>query len=300
MKRTLFLLILFCSSFQTFGQLPFSFPNNPTIEATWLQRRYTPADPADPQQTITEYYYFYNNYGVDTINGVAYNKLYVHASDLIAHYRVDGSKVYYRTDYANTTFSNDEHGAYIQGGGEYLLYDFGLAVGDTFEVVDYGDIVVSSIDSILIDSIYCRTLHFEGSSSPSFPWYQPLEYYWIEGIGSSTGFYPVFDYFEDQLYFQCFWDSYLTYFTNGYDCFDSAELEEETIEYSVYPNPVSDVLVIRSELPQNADGFITDLSGKVVLSFKLSASQTPLNVSHLKSGIYLLNVNGETHRIIKN
>jgi hypothetical protein len=297
MKHLLFTIFLLSISTTTFGQLQFPFPNDPTLEATWYQRRYIPADPADPQQTITEYIYSYNNFGVDTIDGIEYNRLYQDWQGPIGHYRVDGSKVYYRSDHASM-YSNDEHGLLTwQGGGaEYLMYDFGLSVGDTFEVVTYGNIILTSIDSILVDGIYLKTFHFDVNQ---IPWYQPLEYYWIEGIGSSTGFYPVFDYFEDQLYFHCFWDINLTYFTNGYDCFDTADVEEEEIEYSIYPNPVLDILSIEKKHPDNVSGSITNLSGQVVLRFELSESQVSLNVENLKSGIYLLHVNEETRRIVK-
>lgn len=240
--------------------------------------------------------YSYTNFGIDTIEGIQYNRLYQDWNGPIGHYRLDGSKVYYRSDHA-TMYSPDEHGlTTFQGGGEYLMYDFGLSVGDTFEVISYGEIIVTSIDSILIDSVYRKTIHFD---EVQIPWYQPLEYYWIEGIGSSTGFYPVFDYFEDQLYFHCFWDAHLTYFTNGYDCFDTADIQEKTVEYLIYPNPSSDVISIKTDHFNLGSGTITDIQGQIVLDFELSKAENLLRITHLESGIYFINLPNYTLRILK-
>ncbi len=294
----LLLAINLCSTNTSFSQIDSPFPNDPSLEATWVQRRYIPADPADPWQTVTEYIYSYNNFGIDTIEGIEYNRLYQDWNGPIAHYRIDGSKVYYRSDNA-AFYSYDEHGLSTwQGGGEYLMYDFDLSVGDTFEVITYGDIIVTSIDSILIDSIYCKTIHFDENQ---IPWYQPLEYYWIEGIGSSTGFYPVFDYFEDQLNFHCFWDSHLTYFTNGYGCFDSADIEEapDLNQYTIYPNPTSKIITIKTDKPNPCFGKITNLQGQTVLNFELSQTETTLNIADLEQGIYFINLMNHSFHMIK-
>lgn len=77
---------------------------------------------------------------------------------------------------------------------EFLLYDFDLAIGDTFNLTPYNFKVLQSIDSILIEGAYYRKFNFESN------------YYWIEGIGSSIGFFPYFDFFEKQLHFNCFYD----------------------------------------------------------------------------------------------
>ncbi|MCJ8289073.1 MAG: T9SS type A sorting domain-containing protein [Crocinitomicaceae bacterium] len=293
MQRLLFILMLFSVS-NLFGQFQIPFPNDPTNEAVWTQRRYTPPDPATPQFPQADYFYTYNNFGIDTIEGIQYNRLYQDWAGPIGHYRIDSLKVYYRSDYA-AVYSPDQHGAYIPGGGEYLLYDFGLSVGDTFQIVPNGEIVLNEIDSILIDGFYYRTFHF----NEPYPWYQPLEYYWIEGIGSSTGFYPVFDYFEDQLYFKCFWNNGLIYYTNGIDCFDeSLGIEEEKIGYSIFPNPVTNVLNIETQTAEEINGQLTNLSGQVVLTFKLSGSESLIHVDHLKKGIYFLKLNREIIKIL--
>ncbi len=58
---------------------------------------------------------------------------------------------------------------------------------------------------------------------------------------------------------------------------------------TIYPNPVSDVLNIRSEglLSENLKGIISDLSGRIVMRFSNTES---LNVTGLDRGVYLLKV----------
>lgn len=60
----------------------------------------------------------------------------------------------------------------------------------------------------------------------------------------------------------------------------------------LYPNPASDV--VRISNVDNADVKIIDVMGKTVLNLKNVTSQTDINVSALKTGVYLFSVNNET------
>lgn len=68
------------------------------------------------------------------------------------------------------------------GEEEVLLYDFSKSVGDTVFVGPDGTgpdgayLIISNIDSVLIDGNYRKTIHFANYES-----------YWIEGIGSTRG-----------------------------------------------------------------------------------------------------------------
>ncbi len=73
--------------------------------------------------------------------------------------------------------------------------------------------------------------------------------------------------------------------------------------YAFYPNPMLDVLSIKSSSFENARVVIYDLSGKEVFTTMLHQEVTTIDVSFLQKGIYFLSmINSETtvtHKIIK-
>ena len=73
-------------------------------------------------------------------------------------------------------------------------------------------------------------------------------------------------------------------------------LNQETIQ--LYPNPVQgDVLFL--ELPEPMSYRLMDVLGKEIQQGKWAAGQQRLDVSQLPKGIYLLQLPGQTHRIIR-
>ena len=292
------LLVVFFLSIASnlFGQLQLPFPDDANIEATWKQHRYKPPDPADPYIVIADYYYSYYNQGTDSIEGELYHRLFSDQNAWeIAHYRVDSLKVYYRSDYALEATSYDQHGFDIPGGGEYVLYDYGLAVGDTFYFPLWGaHMVLNHFDSVQVDGLYYKTFHFDYNNN----FYFPLEYYWIEGIGSSIGFYPYFDYFEDQLYFHCFFENNIEYYANGIDC-NAAEIDlKEEPEFSIYPNPAINVINIETVEGEPFDGELSNLSGQVVMKFSSIGNHYSMDVESLKQGIYFIKLNNSSYKIV--
>ena len=79
----------------------------------------------------------------------------------------------------------------------------------------------------------------------------------------------------------------------------SGLIEPENTVKQLYPNPVSDWL----NLPCNGENLqvdIYDLKGTRLFSeMLLGENACQLNVSFLKTGVYVVSVNGETYRIIK-
>ena len=74
---------------------------------------------------------------------------------------------------------------------EFLLYDFGLQLGDSLKGycanMNIGlNPIVSSIDSILIDNSWRRKINFKNQSDN-----EEGCLYFIEGIGSSLGFMAI-------------------------------------------------------------------------------------------------------------
>ena len=76
---------------------------------------------------------------------------------------------------------------------------------------------------------------------------------------------------------------------------------ENDMSYSVFPNPMSDILNITSR--EYATAFIYDLSGKEILKIDIQQGITSMDVSELQRGIYFLSITNlntiSTQKIIK-
>jgi len=72
-------------------------------------------------------------------------------------------------------------------------------------------------------------------------------------------------------------------------------------ELSIYPNPANEKLTI--SLPENSsktEGILYDNAGKELQRFLLKSGENTLNINHLESGIYFLEMNGKSTKFIKN
>jgi hypothetical protein len=63
------------------------------------------------------------------------------------------------------------------------------------------------------------------------------------------------------------------------------------ISFSIYPNPVSNNLIVDG-LKNNAPFFITDLNSKKAIEGNLNSNTNSIDVSNLQNGTYFINVNG--------
>ncbi|MDG1262706.1 MAG: T9SS type A sorting domain-containing protein [Flavobacteriales bacterium] len=247
-----------------------------------------------------------NNYHVmegDTvINDLIYSKLRTGVSTELATYegavRSEGDKWYTVMNETDT---------------EHVLYDFGLAVADTFwvdnpymyEPVPY--LVVMSIDEITL---------LDGSVRTRWNLEHPLwsAVSWVEGVGCSQGFTNVSGCFQ----IDCGWSqlicfheeetlmyeevpSQLSYF-NGSElielaysnCSISVGLEElELLPIAVYPNPSRGAFTL--ELPQltgNVSWCVLTTDGRKVQEGVISpgSSAHQLMLTDLADGVYILQV----------
>lgn len=291
MKATATTIFLLSCLF-TFGQLDIPFADS---NAWWTQTRYTPSDPGGPGGNPVQYVYSYINFGTtDSIAGMEYYELYttIDFDFPTGHYRIDSNKVYYREDYATTWNTQDQHGVYTSG--EYLLYDFDLQIGDTFDLTLNEQVILTSIDSIQIGSNYYRKFNFDTYTYQA----PPIEYYWIEGVGSSVGFYPYFNNFEDFLIFECFSEDSIAYIPAGSIC-GFVGLEEEPIGYKLYPNPTNDFITIEAATSSPLKGLVINVYGKEVMRFEISEKSNSIDLRSLNAGIYFIRINEETIKLLK-
>ena len=68
-------------------------------------------------------------------------------------------------------------------------------------------------------------------------------------------------------------------------------------EALVFPNPTEDILNIKTQAFENVMYSLYDAQGKLVIQNKLSAEQTPIQVSHLAAGSYSLILNNKTQKL---
>ena len=68
-------------------------------------------------------------------------------------------------------------------------------------------------------------------------------------------------------------------------------------EATIFPNPTSEVLNIRTSTFENVTYTLYDAQGKLVLQNVLSAEQTPIQVGQLAPGSYSLILNNQTQNL---
>ena len=201
------------------------------------------------------------------------------------------------------------------------LYNFNLNVGDTVKFLNFvrqlytenNDstyLIVNKIDTILIQNYYRRSITFKPVYA--FASYVPLVEQWIEGIGSNHGIlYPLhlkpLDFLEDAqgqredltcffqnnelLWQHPYYNSCIVFAVNDITLNDKVE---------IYPNPASQVFYIK--IPDALGNSLSkielfDVVGNRVLT--QSFNYCPINIAHIKSGIYFVVIYMGEREIIK-
>jgi hypothetical protein len=71
-------------------------------------------------------------------------------------------------------------------------------------------------------------------------------------------------------------------------------------QFSIYPNPANDVLIIRSEYDETSEVAFTNAIGEVVLTEKVNVREVKrLDISDLSQGIYFMTITSEKRKLIK-
>lgn len=200
-----------------------------------------------------------------------------------------------------------------------LIYDFNLAVGDSFTFnalvgTPYPAIytlAVNSVDSINLGGILRKRIIFD--TIPFYPQHQcPIQ--WVEGIGDYT-YGWVLDYgfivFANYVNWGCFGDGLICFTDNSTTTFGNCEyqscalpVEETQNNYgSVYPNPSNDRLKIalnKNYIHLHMELFT--LPGKKIFSKDIfdESHDIEINTSAFTNGFYLLSLKeGDSEKIFK-
>ena len=297
MKKIIFISIiyLFANHF-CFSQSNHQFPDS---AASWSGTQIVYGGPGDP------WIYSVGRLKVDgdtLIFGINYRKLYwleycdSMAQGIVGYYRVDSMKVYYRDEasIAIPPFVNIPYVNYMfSDTGEVILYDFGLVVGDTFQFQAGMIDSVSVIDSVLLNGSYYKRTVFQnmytnGNMDP---------YYWIEGVGSTYGFFPAYYIFENALFFNCFTTTTDTLiFSGSCPCSPVGIIDNETKDYEmkVAPNPF--VNSSRISFPTNNKHTlrIFNLLGNEVKYITFTGKEFEIEMGELQKGMYFIKSENET------
>jgi len=191
---------------------------------------------------------------------------------------------------------------------EYLLYDFSLEEGMTFEYTDWRSAFLSSpleirqyvkVDFVEINGIQKKRISLTGQP--------PNDHYvlatWIENIGSSSGLlYPcsyiwtgsnrkLLCYFENNEliyknpeYSECYYDSSVS------------SIQAMVFDrYSVYPNPVDDILTISPSNSTISRIEIFNISGEKVYS---QIYEGVIDISSLSKGMYFLKAYNTNEQVL--
>ncbi|HKJ44010.1 MAG TPA: T9SS type A sorting domain-containing protein [Sunxiuqinia sp.] len=189
---------------------------------------------------------------------------------------------------------------------ETLLYDFGLAIGDSMEseIHHPGPTYVSVLDSVK-DTILnnsTRKIYYLTEFPKSDPGWKTQEI-WIDGIGSITdgllrqtflGYTPSSHNYQ----LVCFHQSgNLIYQSSDFDnCYfditdDVSEQRTDSDVFKLFPNPTSGRLtvVINHVIPNDAQLEILSIAGKRIrVKTDLQERQSTLDLSGLSPGVYFI------------
>ena len=228
---------------------------------------------------------------------------------LIGGVREDNSgKVWFRSMTSNNEWWDvSGSGIFFDGSSEYLMYDFGLQIGDSILVyVDGGpEPEWATMYEIYTDILERRTYKLQRG----FSWSEPL--IWTEGIGSLYGGpLSIYQINQNELEFGneliCFQVNDELIYSVGLPISNDCDqllvsLEElQTSLITLFPNPMTETAILDlGELRGPIQVEIYDITGKLLRSQQLTTNnqQLTLERGNLRKGNYLLRLTHEGEAI---
>ncbi len=285
MKKMFILAIFFCSFIASRAQNYIPMPDS---NFTWMVRH------GNGENWPT--YYFYGITNEDTVlGGQTYHKVF-RSSDTA----FDNSEYFagLRQDIATKRVYCYDH----KINGERILYDFSVHAGDTVRYITGGSIdpfyvvqgIVYSFDSVLINGVYHRQIHFSmfGNANTAWPFGT-----WVEGVGNLAlgGFYKSVTALAtcdcaDKIV--CLKQNGAWIYHNpeysSVDCdVPTLSVPEDApkMKVSIAPNPAHNTITVHS--PVTGQLTILNIYGAVVK--KMNCGQaTVVNIAGLAPGMYRL------------
>lgn len=277
-----------------FAQTYYPFP---TDSATWSVEEYFHGNfPYTSDECIALHY---GMVGDTAIGNLTYSKLY--GNNLPADYPYEDTAFNYPTaTYVAAVREDSSRKVWVRKAGDtldILYYDFALDSGDTF-CFDYfgtGCWPVVLVDSVLIGGNYRRRIHFQ-ASNPEV---------WIEGIGSTTGWFAwqYIGSFSWQLL--CYTENQNQLYSISNDChcdtYTGVGINEgpDEVQLKLYPNPTSGRFSLDFEQPvvEALDLKIFSIQGKLIHAAKINDQFNDISLPEIADGMYFVTVeDGHGHR----
>jgi len=223
--------------------------------------------------------------GEEIINGLTYKIV----ENIDCRYREDNGRVY---------------AYWPENDTEYLMYDFTREVGETFEVLSIQDTWCRYIDDQYIEemSVMNKSTEFIAGEDRIVLELEALGEYiesWIEGIGSTTGFFPNGNGLDSASRLSCFTYQGETYLFNGYtECviLGLADFTKDDIFLS--PNPVLNSSMLQLPLEKNINSIkIYDFSGRLLKVGTINKTYYTIDAMDYPSGIYFYQVSSQNELI---
>lgn len=232
--------------------------------------------------------YFYYLKGDTVLNGVNYLQLNYSSSQSIFtmpfdslpestsflqhYYREDSSRVFRIT---------------ASSPNECILYDFNLAVGDTFTQACFGNhqVLVTSVDSVmLLDNTYKKRINFDNGN------------FWIDGIGARDGILMddvIFNAVDMYSTLSCVFDSAVEVYHNSFfsDCFFITSItgQKEISQVLITPNPNSGMFRLE-QVELGSTVALYCITGELVWQQLITSDRAEVSLSSLAKGLYELRV----------
>lgn len=296
MQKNLFYIFLCCLlSHLSMAQnyIPFDFDNG-----FWEEEYY------NMQSERSKYNYFTD--GDTIINNLTYKKLYK-AGERTYSFGVSWIPwSSFSNDFGFIREDNNKkiyHIGPFSGGTEELLYDFNMVVGDTISIptiaYSYDSAVVVAIDSVST----CSTIRRRYELNPVGTQLLGGPLYWTEGVGSSHGLIPRYNWFESGVIYVCYSDS-----TCANPCanfLSTTTVKNQSSKLAtIYPNPSSETSIIQlNNRAINTKIQVMNNLGQIILDKEIQGQEEVLNLSNWSTGIYYIKLEYdqqiETHYLIK-
>lgn len=237
------------------------------------------------------YNYFAN--GDTVINSIVYQKLYISGENTIT-FNVGPPLSPTWTNFSRLEGfireNTNKQVYFLSNGGtaENLLYDFNIGLGDSIIIPpisnpSYDSAIVVGVDSVLI----CSTMRNRYLLAPiGIGLLHPL--YWIEGVGSSHGLIPRYEYFESGASSVCFSDSICVPCQMVLNTSNLVVREVNNLA-RIYPNPTTNESCIYfSRMPIQAEILIMNTLGQIILRQKTDNQQEIISFENCDRGFYFV------------
>ena len=293
MKGALSILFLFTLSIfykvdaQTNVYHPF-----PEDSATWVVDYFAMPPACNGSGYCSTSIYWLN--GDTTINTLSYNKMYLEEYYDQGPYSYIMNPLHYIGGLRQDVISKKVFFISDTMNSDTLLYDLDVSIGDTLPETYLANlyinqpVVVQSIDSVMVGSLYRRRFNFATPSTNEFI---------IEGVGASAGPFILNNFFENGPYLRCFsGDSGalgLGYSNCGFNMgVMNPKATNENLELQILPNPtIGTVKIISSQKIHSI--VLTNSLGERISLVNQSNSQFELDLSSFSKGIYFVKVTDE-------